>query len=256
MPISDFTLEAYGALITCIHTNGYTISNYTDPLVEGRSCILRHDVDFSLEMAANFAEHEQSLPKPARSTYFVLTTSDFYNPFSRAGSEAIKRIIVCGHEVGLHFDEAQYAARDPRALIPPLLAEAERLAQVIGCPVKTVSMHRPSKMALEANLEIPGMVNSYSERFFKEYKYLSDSRMCWREDAEEVVSSGQYDRLHILAHPFWYAPAREDTRTKLLSFIQRGMRERYFQVKENFRNLDEFVQEQDITEEIKVKANA
>lgn len=256
MPITEFTLDAYGAFIACVLTNGYTIRNYTDPPAEGHSCILRHDVDFSLEMAAEFAEFEQSLPEPVRSTYFVLTTSDFYNPFSKAGVGAIRRIIASGHEVGLHFDEAQYVAQGSWALIPPLLTEAERLAQVSGRPVKTVSMHRPSAMTLEANLEIPGMVNSYSECFFKEYKYLSDSRMCWRENAEAAVRSGRYERLHILTHPFWYTPAREDTRTKLLSFIRRGMEDRYFQVKENFRNLDEFVQEQDITEAIKVKANA
>ena len=64
---------------------------------------------------------------------------------------------------------------------------------------------RHDKMMLENEVSFPSMINSYSSKFFKEFKYLSDSRMHWRENVEAVIKSHDYHRLHILTHAFWYA---------------------------------------------------
>ena len=39
---------------------------------------------------------------------------------------------------------------------------------------------------------VPGMINGYGKVYFKEFKYLSDSRRWWREPVEEIIESGQY----------------------------------------------------------------
>jgi hypothetical protein len=102
-------------------------------------------------------------------------------------------------------------------------------------------MHRPSQNILEANIDIPNVVNSYNHIFFKDFKYISDSRHHWRENADEIVSSKQHQKLHILTHPFWYNEKEETCREKLLKFIKNANIERYENMLDNFRNLNEFV---------------
>ena len=50
--------------------------------------ILRHDVDSSLKAALTMAKIEYDLD--IQSTYFILFTSDFYNPFSIDSSKFIR----------------------------------------------------------------------------------------------------------------------------------------------------------------------
>jgi hypothetical protein len=113
-------------------------------------------------------------------------------------------------------------------------------------PVSVVSMHRPSKSVLETDITIPGVINSYGQIFFKEFKYISDSRHNWREDAGTIISSKQYKRLHILTHPFWYTEKKMSCRDKLFAFISSGNLSRYCNVNDNFRDLDEFVKREEI----------
>ena len=113
-------------------------------------------------------------------------------------------------------------------------------------PITTVSMHRPSKWILNQEIEIPGMINSYSQIFFKEFKYVSDSRMNWREDVQKIIQSNEYDRLQILTHAFWYSDVEENQRQILLRFIRSANKERYMSLMDNMRDLNEFVNENEI----------
>ena len=99
-------------------------------------------------------------------------------------------------------------------------------------------MHRPSKAALEADYQIPGIVNSYGKTFFHEFKYLSDSRRCWREPVEDIVRSEAYDRLHILTHAFWYHDIEQDISQTVKDFVCSANQERYQQMAENITNID------------------
>ena len=107
-------------------------------------------------------------------------------------------------------------------------------------------MHRPSKTTLEANIIIPGAVNTYSQVFFKEFKYISDSRHAWREDAEGIISSREYRMLHVLTHPFWYTEYIESCRNKLFNFIATGNKRLYDSMDNNFKNLGEFIRQGEI----------
>ena len=156
--------------------------------------------------------------RSARSTYFVLLSSDFYNVFSRKGRLLMRRISSMGHEIGLHFDEMQYP-------------------DAAGCPVTAVSMHRPSRAVLQADLEIPGMVNSYSRTFFHDFKYLSDSRRRWREPVEQAVCSGAYEKLHILTHAFWYFDREETLHDTVEKFVNGACSRCYQAFSENFTDL-------------------
>ena len=120
------------------------------------------------------------------------------------------------------------------------------LSALLETPVTTVSMHRPSRATLEANLEIPGIVNSYGTMFFHDFKYLSDSRRRWREPVLDIVRSGAYDRLHILTHAFWYETEERDIAATVQAFVNQANRERYQAMSGNITDLSSIMSESEV----------
>lgn len=240
----EFTYEAYKALLALLKKGGYAFRNYHNYGDTSRCVILRHDIDFNLESALRLAEVEREAG--VSSTYFVLLRTDFYNPASRSGTAALRRIQSLGHEVGLHFDEKVYSPELlPDQLARAVIKEGGILSALLETPVSTVSMHRPSRSTLEGDFLIPGIVNSYGKTFFRDFKYLSDSRRRWREPVLDIVRSGEYERLHILTHAFWYHEEEEDISRTTGDFIRSANRERYRRMAENVTDLPSILREED-----------
>lgn len=168
-------------------------------------------------------------------------TGDLYNVASVSSRRALLRIQELGHEIGLHFDEAAYAPATRDECVKAILKEKKILSELLDTDITTVSMHRPSKETLEADLKVPGAVNSYGKTFFRDFKYLSDSRRRWREPVDEIIESGKYGRLHILTHAFWYHDREESIGETVSRFIRRANSERYGQMAENFTDLASIV---------------
>lgn len=236
-----FTYDGYRELVNALKDNGYEITDYHDWKQYPKCAILRHDIDNSIEKALKLAELEAKLG--VKSTYFVLVTSNFYNVASKKNMDGLQKIQMLGHEVGLHFDEMAYDELDN--VVVAIKKEAGILSDIIGSEITTVSMHRPSQKTLEANYEIPDMINSYGKIFFNDFKYLSDSRRRWREPVIDIINSGKYDKLHILTHAIWYNEVEEDIHDTIKRFITRANKERYIQESENIKDIESIL---DITE--------
>ena len=230
----DFTYNGYEGLIKSLQKVGYIFVDYHSYEKLFRCVILRHDIDNSIEKAVQLAEIEAKLG--VKSTYFVLMTSDFYNPASKKSLEGLRKIQKLGHEIGLHFDEMAYDGLED--VVSAIRKEAHLLSDILGTPITTVSMHRPSQKTLDANYEIPGMINSYGKVFFNDFKYLSDSRRRWREPVLDIIKSGQYDRLHILTHAIWYNDVEMDIHDTIKNFVNSANLERYYQEKENIKDIE------------------
>lgn len=139
-------------------------------------------------------------------------------------------IASCGHEIGLHFDEVRYPELngDLNAIANKILEECRILGEAVGKEIKAVSMHRPSRAVLDADLQIPNsIINSYRKTFFNDFKYLSDSRRHWREPVDDIVASEQYNRLHILTHAFWYNNEELNLHDSICGFINGANQDRY-----------------------------
>ena len=240
----NFTYSDYRKLIALLWDNGYTFANYHDFEKHKRCIIMRHDVDNSLSQAVRLAELEEECG--VQSTFFVLLRTDFYNAASASAQKMLHRILELGHEIGLHFDEMAYDGGSGEDMIRRILWEKEMLSALLGTEVTTVSMHRPSKTTLDADWQIPGMVNSYVEMFFHSFKYLSDSRRRWREPVENIICAGEYDRLHILTHPFWYHDEEKTITESVGAFIRSARHERYLQMAENITDIDSIIKEENI----------
>ena len=237
-------------LLALLRQGGYACTGYYDYQSHPRCVILRHDIDNSLPQALRLAEIEAE--EGVKSTWFVLLRTDFYNPASAASQRILRRIRELGHEIGLHFDEMAYSREGGAETCTGvsteelIVHEANILADICGCPITAVSMHRPSTATLEADLEIPGMVNSYGKTFFHDFKYLSDSRHRWREPVEEIIRGGEYDRLHILTHAFWYHEQEQDITESVGGFIRSANAERYAQMLENITDLPSIIARESI----------
>lgn len=240
----DFSYTGYGRLLSLLCQHAYEIVDYHDYEGHPRCVILRHDIDTDLAQAVRFAELEAE--RGVRSTYFVLLRTDFYNPASRESLQQLHRIQSLGHEIGLHFDEKAYPDGTPEETVQRILKERGVLSALLETEVSTVSMHRPSRATLDADLQIPGIVNSYGRTFFRDFKYLSDSRRRWREPVEEIIRSGTYDRLHILTHAFWYHQREETLRENVQGFICAANKERYRQLRENITDLESILREDEV----------
>lgn len=237
-----FTYSEYQRMIELLNEKGYVITNYTEYAKHERCAILRHDVDYDMKKAVEFAKFENSLN--VRATYMILVTSVFYNIFSKEVLDDVAQIIAMGHDIGLHFDEKQYLGEDVD-IQKKMVEEINLLKQATGCNnIRTISMHRPSKECIRTNIMVGNdeIVNTYNDLFFKEFKYVSDSRMHWREPILDYINNTQYDRLHILTHSFWYENQEENIGEKLESFINRAKEDRILNLKNNFTNLDEYIE--------------
>lgn len=251
-----FTLDSYSQLMQRILSRGYTFADYFDYKKYQKPCILRHDVDFDIQIAEQFARFEHdSCVEGIRSTYFILLTSDFYNVFSNENCMALTNIMKMGHQIGLHFDEQKYkkeledcANEDEKMELvqSAILKEMSLLSNMIGFEVRVVSMHRPSELILNSDLKIPNVVNSYGQEFFKKFKYVSDSRMHWRENVEECVEKREYSALHILTHPIWYSSEERSMKMHLEELFQKRTIQTYESLHDNFRDLDSVIAKEDI----------
>lgn len=241
----EFTYQAYRELLTLLREHGYTFNSYHDYRNCDKSVIVRHDIDMNIAKAVRMAEIEMQMG--ISSTYFVLVTSNFYNIFSKENQDMLRKLHDMGHEVGLHFDEAKYDGQKID-MVQAMEQEAELLAQCMDCPVRSVSMHRPSKETLAADYVIRDgqIVNSYGTEFFQNHKYVSDSRRHWREDVISIIKSEAYDRLHVLTHPFWYDEKEQTAKEALKSFCESRTEACYDWLKDNIRDLEEFLKKSEL----------
>lgn len=129
----DFTMEKYVELCHAFLDANYTpvtVHRYlTDP-PEGRTVVLRHDVDRRPENALRMAKLEHALG--IASTYY------FRHPYTFL-PETIKQVLSLGHEVGYHYEVLSKADGDAGKAIA-LFAEELQDFRVL-CDVRTICMH-------------------------------------------------------------------------------------------------------------------
>ena len=154
-----FSLDAYRLLLADFAEREYRTVGFdaVDPL--SRHLVLRHDVDISLALAVSLAEAEHALEYASH--YFVLVTSEQYNPATQAGRDALARIVSLGHRVGLHFD-ASVECVEP--MEERVASEARYLSALAGAPVSMLSFHWPAQKRIDNPVHFAGMPHTYQPR--------------------------------------------------------------------------------------------
>lgn len=235
--VMKFTYESYEMMLKKLLDRGYVFKNYSNWMEDEKTVILRHDVDYSLEKAAQMSEIEKKMH--VEGTYFILLSTNFYNVHSKESKMYIGNIIKNGGNIGLHFDETQYTISSEENIKAYVHHEIEMLSNIIERKINVVSMHRPSKEFLSSNIKFENVINSYGDIFCREMKYVSDSRRFWRENIDEIIEGKIYKRLHILTHPYWYMEDKEKSlKQTLRENILNAALSYYDNMNDNFSNLE------------------
>ena len=168
-------------------------------------CFLRHDIDFSPQNALRMAQLEQKYG--ANSTYTVLLSGQYYNPFEKNIREILKKIKGCGHEIGLHFDPTVYNINEELSLNNYIEQEASALANLLETPISMFSFHNTTDFSMSCRAyQYGGLVNAYSNFFHNEVEYTSDSNGYWRFRSWKDLLLEKHKVIQILTHPIWWQP--------------------------------------------------
>lgn len=201
--LASFCLDDYIALLRALINLGYRDVGL-DRLGEGgRAMFLRHDVDLCLRRAVSVGEAEAL--EGASATYYVLVSTDIYNIASAANRNALRRLIECGHRVGLHFDATRYDG-GREALEQAAEAECAILQQLTGEPVESISFHRPAPELIGMSGRFSGRHHPYEPCFFHDTAYISDSSGgFFRGHPLDHPAVIEGKAIQLLTHPIWWA---------------------------------------------------
>lgn len=203
----SFSLAGYGSLLAAGSGAGYRFVTFADVAaagdsLSGRLCLMRHDIDVNIRYALTLARLEAEAGVAA--TYFLMLRSPAYNLLGRAAAGAVREIVALGHDLGVHFD-AQHPIVTDDNMVELALREAEIIAELARRPVRAISFHQPSRAILDRDIDVPGLINTYSRRQLDGWHYVSDSNRNWRGQSPwDLLKGGEKERLQILTHPMWW----------------------------------------------------
>ena len=205
-----FSLDQYKKLIFKLIENGLTPTTDWTGIASINTLLIRHDIDFSVDFAYKLALFESELG--IRSTYFLMLTSNMYNLISRKNQKLVKRIIKLGHKVSIHFDPSAHEE------LEEFENEKRIFEKIFNVEVDIVSVHRPGPFLDNNNVSLCGIPQTYSDAYFRNMKYLSDSG--GRDVMPlifEYLNGKRSQGLHLLIHPVWWI-ARQQNPTETLNF--------------------------------------
>jgi peptidoglycan/xylan/chitin deacetylase (PgdA/CDA1 family) len=215
----DFTQTHYRGLLERM-MSGYPIRSYTDFSADESFCIIRHDVDFSLDAALAIARIEAEAG--AQSTFFLHFHNEWYNLLEARSALLIGQIKDLGHQIGLHFDAHYYEIQSPEPFEQHLANEKEWVEQVFNVTPQVFSFHNPTEYILGfEEHSYQGMLNTYSTYFKTQVGYCSDSNGIWRHARmADFLAAHEHPRIQILTHPGWWTENVDSPKQKIARIIQ------------------------------------
>ena len=195
-----FDYESYELLIKTLLEN-HTPVTFSDRFsLNTPGFIMRHDIDYGLEFLGEIPDIEKKLG--VRATYFIQTTSDFYNPFSTSQANVIDKLLIKEHCLGLHFDCCKGGEDIPSEEVQDQIErEIDLLERYFGT-IDAVSFHQPSDGIISNTIKI-NRINTYDRDDMKGFEYFSDSAQTWSKGEPIIVIKSNPDKyFHILTHPF------------------------------------------------------
>ncbi len=172
-------------------------------------CVIRHDIEFSVERALKLAEIEHQMG--IRTSYFVQLNNNTYNPLSSDNLAIITQIHKLGHRIGIHFTPSS----SDKDFIEKEFFELKTIFEHrLGITIDRFSFHRPNLNPgiLRDAINIDGIINVYGELFFQYFegsvpvspqvKYMSDSNHQWKYGHPLDDENINHQKLQLLIHPF------------------------------------------------------
>ena len=187
-------------------------------------CVLRHDIEFSIDRAYELAKVEKELE--VTSTYTVQLRNNTYNALSEKNIDLIKRIKDLGHHIGLHQNPP---LMDLDKLKTYVSVDIQMLEYYYGFKIDRFAFHRPKKEYLKEYFQLDGKINCYDKKFFHYFDekpnklnvlYLSDSNHKWKFGHPLEIDFSKINKLQLLTHPYSWTGDGYDNYGNYLSLIK------------------------------------
>lgn len=230
-----YSLETYKSIVRQALSSGYRIAPFSLPASKSdRRIYLRHDVDYSLEMALRLAEVNAELG--VQGTFCVLLRSQIYNLLSDRSLSVVESIAALGQNLGLHASVPS-TLPDDGTVEARIRADFECVRYNCSVVGAVCSWHNPTPEILERYLASPrvaGLVNTYSASFVREIAYYSDSNMRHSvEDFMRLVGEGGLACMQLLLHPLNWVAGGHSMRDVFSGTWPYVIREREMDMREN-----------------------
>ena len=225
-PAKRYCLENYRIIIQTALASGYRFVPFDSEYSVSDSLIyLRHDVDYSLEMALELARVNAELG--VQGTFCILLRSQIYNALSEWSRNLTKQIHQLGQHMAMHATAERLTIDELEFDLRSEFEFTRRSLPMLG-PV--FSWHNPNPELLElcsSMNEMAGLTNIYAARYTRDIKYLSDSNLRHSVEAFlDAVSAPEKPPLHLLFHPFNWVAGGSTMREVFAGTWQSVIRER------------------------------
>jgi hypothetical protein len=207
-----FSYNEYRNIINLIRTH-LPIIDFADlndeTKVYKKFCVLRHDIEFSVDRAYELAKVEKELG--VVSTYTVQVRNNTYNALSEKNINAVKEIKKLGHYIGLHQNPPRMSKSE---LVDYILRDIETLEYCYDFEIDRFAFHRcgSNPYLLEWYVEVPNKINCYDRKYFHYFSgkrpddlrvtYLADSNHQWKYGYPIQFDFEKVRKLQLLIHPF------------------------------------------------------
>ncbi|RLG56496.1 MAG: hypothetical protein DRN88_04225 [Candidatus Hydrothermarchaeota archaeon] len=200
--------KSYKRILEHAITCGYKFTDYLNVDFESdeKQIILRHDIDYSPELALEMAKIDALYN--IKATFAVLISSPLYNPLTVRNIEIINEIGALCHDIVLHY----YLPSGPTTyekIFRDIQNQLKLLQEFFSNVKPVVVWHNPSSNKNILNICIPGIINAYETRFTTKMFYISDSVLRHRPE-QFLEALSKHRLLHILLHPIIWMTGKQD----------------------------------------------
>ena len=222
-----FSYIEYENIISLVKMN-LPIMDFSDITDETEKfCVLRHDIEFSIDRALKIAEIEKSLG--ISSTYTVQLRNNTYNALSQKNIDIIRKINNMGHKIGLHQNPPMM---NDEKLIKYILKDIETLEHYYGFEVDRYAFHRcgSNPGILEKYVEVPNKINCYAKEFFHYFQgsppeklrvyYVGDSNHKWKYGYPLEFDFNKVNKIQLLTHPYSWTEHGYGNSSNFVSLIK------------------------------------
>lgn len=208
-----YNKQSYRQILEKVIARGYKFVNYLDVDLgdSEKQIILRHDIDYSIDMALEMARIDASYG--VESTFAVLLSSPLYNPLSPINIETIDEIHALGHHIALHH---LWTPDRPEEEIRLGVARGMQVMKYFFPYTQPVFVwHNLIQSTLSSQVETSNIVNACSTKITEKMHYVSDS--VTRRTPEELLSTvGEHKLLNMLIHPLIWM-GEEDSMVSMIN---------------------------------------
>lgn len=205
----NFSYQEYRTIINLIRKH-LPIIRFDDVTCSTEKyCVIRHDVEFSIERALQLAKVESYLD--IQSTYVFQICNNNYNPFSHKNRDLIHEIHQLGHDIGVHVHLGNFE-ESKESVEYYIIKQAQLLSLALDYPINKFSIHRPLRKHIENVLTIPGYINMSDAKFFTYTEsfdiytlpvlYLADSNHSWKYGNPLKIDFSKINKMQLNCHPF------------------------------------------------------